>query len=84
MKKTVSLNIPLTDEMKKFITAQSGDGTFFSTPSEYIRSLIRADKERKEVSDLRRSIIDGYQDVIQNRVVKFSGDLKSDMNSIEE
>jgi antitoxin ParD1/3/4 len=84
MNKTASLNIPLTDEMKKFVTSQSGDGTFFSTPSEYIRALIRADKDRQEANQLRTSIIDGYQDVIQKKVVKFSGNLKSDMTSIDE
>ena len=74
-----SLNLALTDELKKFIQSQSGEGTLFSTPSEYVRDLIRHEKERKEAHELRASIIEGYQDAISGRTVKFSGDLKADL-----
>ncbi len=84
MKKTESLNIPLTDEMKKFVARQSGDGTYFSTPSEYVRALIRNEKDRQEIAQLRSSIIDGYQDAIHDRTIKFSGDLSADMKSMKE
>ena len=48
MNKSHSINIPLTDEMKQFIASQSGSGTLYSTPSEYVRDLIRHDRERQE------------------------------------
>jgi antitoxin ParD1/3/4 len=74
-----SLNLSLTDELKRFIQSQLGEGTLFSTPSEYVRDLIRHEKERKEASELRSSIIEGYQDAISGKTVKFSGDLKADL-----
>jgi antitoxin ParD1/3/4 len=81
MNKSHSLNIPLTDEMKQFIASQSGNGTLFSTPSEYVRDLIRHDRERQEASKLRASIVEGYQDVVHGRTRKFSGDLRKDLRA---
>ena len=81
MPKSHSLNIPLTDELKSFIASQSGDGTLYSTPSEYVRDLIRHDHDRQEAAALRHSIIEGYQDAIEGRVRKFSGDLKKDLRA---
>ncbi len=79
MSKSHSLNIPLTDELKKFVVDQSGEGTLYSTPSEYVRDLIRHEVERKKAADLRNSIIEGYQDVIEGNTMEFSGDLKKDL-----
>ncbi|MEM9857120.1 MAG: hypothetical protein AAF843_07180 [Bacteroidota bacterium] len=73
------LNIPLTNEMKKFLQSQSGEGTFYSTPGEYVTDLIRHDRDRLSASDLRMSIIEGYQDAINGKSIEFSGDLKADL-----
>lgn len=81
MPKTETINIALTDEMKKFVVSQSGDGTLYATPSEYVRDLIRHDSERLEAAQLRSSIIEGYQDVVHGRTHEFSGDLLADMNT---
>ncbi len=83
MSKTESLNISLTDEMKKFITSQSGNGTLYATPSEYVRDLIRHDYERIEAAQLRDKIIDGYHDAIFERTTEFSGNLKNDLASFK-
>jgi antitoxin ParD1/3/4 len=81
MAKTESLNIALTDEMKKFINSQSGKGTLYSTPSEYVRDLIRHERDRLEAASLRSAIIEGYQDFIHGRTREFSGDLLADMKA---
>lgn len=81
MAKTESLNIALTDEMKKFISRQSGKGTLYATPSEYVRDLIRHEHDRLEAASLRSAIIEGYQDVYHGRTREFSGDLLADLNS---
>ncbi|WP_289031900.1 hypothetical protein [uncultured Algoriphagus sp.] len=81
MAKTESLNIALTDEMKKFINSQSGKGTLYATPSEYVRDLIRHERDRLEAASLRSAIIEGYQDVIHGRTREFSGDLLADMKA---
>lgn len=79
-----SLNLSLTDELKKFMHSQSGEGTLFSTPSEYVRDLIRHEKERREASELRTSVIEGYHDAIHGRTVKFSGNLKNDLKKFKD
>lgn len=79
-----SLNLPLTDELKKFVNESSGSGTLYSTPSEFVRDLIRREKQSREAMDLRASIIEGYQDSIQNRTLDFSGDLKADLKRYKE
>ncbi|MCR9081318.1 MAG: hypothetical protein NXH89_02795 [Cyclobacteriaceae bacterium] len=81
MAKTESLNIALTDEMKKFINSQSGKGTLYATPSEYVRDLIRHERDRLEAASLRSAIIEGYQDVIHGRTREFSGDLLADLKA---
>lgn len=81
MSKTESLNIALTDEMKRFITSQSGNGTLYATPSEYVRDLIRHEQDRLEAANLRSRIIDGYQDAIHGRTREFSGDLMADLKA---
>ena len=81
MAKTESLNIALTDEMKKFVSSQSGSGTLYSTPSEYVRDLIRHERDRQEAAAIRNAIIQGYSDVIYSRAHKFSGDLIADLKA---
>lgn len=46
-----SLTISLPRAMKAFIKAKLSEGRF-STPSEYIRSLVRADQEQSEQREL--------------------------------
>lgn len=81
MSKTESLNIALTDEMKKFVLSQSGSGTLYATPSEYVRDLIRHERDRIEAAMFRNHIIEGYQDVVQGRTREFSGDLMADLKA---
>lgn len=74
-----SLNLSLTDELRKFIDANSGDGTLFATPSEFVRALIREKKTRAEIAGLREAVIEGYGDVLKGRTVPFDGDLRAAM-----
>ena len=71
------LNLSLTDELRAFVDQNSGDGTLFATPSEFVRDLLREKKSRQEASAARDSILEGYQDAIAGRTVTFKGDLKS-------
>jgi len=75
-----SLNLSLTDDLKEFISENSGDGSLFATPSEFVRDLLREKKQRIEASQLRDAILDGFQDVIAGNTQSFSGDLRADMN----
>ena len=71
-----SLNLSLTDELRAFVDQNSGDGTLYATPSEFVRDLLRRQKLREEAASARDAIIEGYQDAIAGRTVAFSGDLK--------
>ncbi len=72
-----SINLSLTDELRAFLDENSGDGTLFATPSEFVRALIRERKERQEAAELRKAILEGYGDVLHGRVLPLTGELRS-------
>ena len=49
------MNVSLPDELKSYVDEQVDDGGYGST-SEYVRDLIRRDKDRQQ---LRRVLLDG-------------------------
>lgn len=71
-----TLNLSLTDELRDFIDRNSGDGTLYATPSEFVRDVLREKKERLEAAQIRDAILEGYQDAIQGRIVPYRGDLR--------
>lgn len=71
-----SLNLSLTDELRAFVDQNSGDGTHYATPSEFIRDVLREKKQRLEAAKIRDAVLDGYQDAIQGRTVSYRGDLR--------
>lgn len=71
-----SINLSLTDELRAFLDSNSGDGTLFSTPSEFVRALIREKKERLDAAALRQAIIEGYDDIAHGRTHEFTGDIR--------
>ena len=50
-----TMNVSLPDELKAYVDDQVGTGGYGST-SEYVRYLIRRDKDRQQ---LRRALFDG-------------------------
>jgi len=72
-----SINLSLTDELRAFLDENSGDGTLFSTPSEFVRALIRERKERVEAAELRKAVLGGYDDVLHGRTLPLEGDFRS-------
>lgn len=72
-----SINLSLTDELRAFLDENSGDGTLFSTPSEFVRALIRERKERQDAAALREAVLEGYDDVLHGRTLPLKGDLRS-------
>ena len=72
-----TLNLSLTDELRAFIDENCGDGTMYSTPSEFIRDLLRQRKLTIEAEKVRQAIVEGYSDAIHGRTVSFDGNLRS-------
>ncbi|MEX2186544.1 MAG: hypothetical protein WD875_07110 [Pirellulales bacterium] len=71
-----TLNLSLTDELRAFVDANSGDGTLYATPSEFVRDLLRRRKMELESAELRDAIVAGYQDAIAGRAFEYDGDLR--------
>lgn len=53
-----TLNISLPDEMRAFVDEQASGGSF-STPSEYVRHLIREDRKRIAREKLEALLLEG-------------------------
>ena len=71
-----TLNLSLTDELRAFVDENSGDGTLYATPSEFVRALLRDRKERQQAAEIRDAILEGYQDALAGRTVEFRGSLR--------
>ena len=71
-----TLNLSLTNELRAFIDQNCGDDTFYSTPSEFVRDLLRQKKMQQEAAEVRDGILEGYQDAINGRTLVFRGDLQ--------
>ena len=78
-----SINLSLTDELRAFVDANSGDGTLYATPSEFMRDLLRQQKSRQEAAAARDAILDGYQDAIAGRTDVFKGDLRRLLKTVK-
>lgn len=72
-----TLNISLIDELRAHIDQNCGNGTFFSTPSEFARDLLRQKKLRQDAAEVRAGILEGYQDAADGRTTEFQGDLQN-------
>lgn len=53
-----SMNISLPDPLKKFVDGQIAEGRY-SSVSEYVRELIRADEKRKAEDRLEALLLEG-------------------------
>ncbi len=60
-----------------------GSDALYETPSEYIRSLIRRDMEG-EPSQVYSSIIEGFKDIKEGRIIKSSGSWKKDKELLKQ
>lgn len=70
-----TLKLSLTDELRDFIDRNCGDGTLYTTPSEFVRDLLRQKRLQMEAAAARDAILAGYQDAIEGRTTPFDGEL---------
>jgi len=59
-----SLNVSLTDELRSYVNTRAGDADVYSTPSEYIRDLIRQDMQNRSIVS---HVMNGLDDVKHGR-----------------
>ncbi len=78
-----TINLSLTDELKDFVQKNAGDGTVYSTPSDYVRDLIRHEMDRKQASEVRNKILKGYHDASAGKLNPYTGDLKTGLKAFK-
>ena len=79
-----TLNLSLTDELRAFVDENSGDGTLYATPSEFMRDVLREKKQRLEAAKMRDSILDGYQDLIAGRSIEYQGSVREVIKQVRK
>lgn len=72
-----TVNLSLTDELREFIDQNSGDGTLYATPGEFVREVLREKKDRREAAPIREASRDGYWDAIHGNSVRYRGNLRA-------
>lgn len=66
---TSSLHVSLPDEMRDFVDHRTDGKRDFSTPSEYVRALIREDMERQEeIKYVHKEMLKSAADIKAGRV----------------
>ena len=73
-----SLNVQLTDELRRYVDERASDTDVYATPSEYIRDLIRQDMRDRAVA---LNILEGLGDLKHSR---FSDKSILDFNEEED
>jgi antitoxin ParD1/3/4 len=72
-----SMNVSLPEELKEYVEAQTKSG--YSTPSEYVRELIREDQKRRAKERLDTLLLEGLNSGKPIPVdAKFWSDLKQE------
>jgi antitoxin ParD1/3/4 len=59
-----TLNVRLTDALRKYVDERASDPDVYATPSEYIRDLIRQDMQDRAVA---LNILEGLGDLRRGR-----------------
>src|SRR5262245_38489966 len=59
-----TLNVQLTDALRKYVDERASDKDVYATPSEYIRDLIRRDMQDYAVA---LNVLEGIEDVRHGR-----------------
>jgi len=74
-----TMNISLPDQLKDYVEAQVNSGRY-STVSEYVRELVRADQKRREREELELRILEGLNSgaAVEATSAKWE-ELKSDL-----
>ena len=67
-----TMNVSLPEQMKSWVEAQTKDGRF-SNSSDYVRDLIRRDREKQEALLEVQSLIDEGLESGEPRAFDFSG-----------
>jgi len=62
-----TLNIQLTDELRRHVDMRASDNDVYATPSEYIRDLVRRDMEDWAIVSM---VVQGLKEVSSGKFAK--------------
>jgi antitoxin ParD1/3/4 len=57
---TATMNISLPDSLKEYVKGRANEGRY-STPSDYVRSLIREDQKKRDKKHLEQMLLEGVR-----------------------
>lgn len=60
-----TLNVQLTDALRRYVDERASDDDIYATPSEYIRALIRRDMQDRAIA---MNILEGLEDLKHGRL----------------
>jgi antitoxin ParD1/3/4 len=60
-----SLNVQLTDALRRYVNERASDKDVYATPSEYIRDLIRQDMQDRAIA---LNVLEGLDDLKHGRL----------------
>ena len=66
-----SINLSLTSELRRYVDERASDDDLYSTPSEYIRDLIRQDMQNQAIAS---HVMEGINDIKAGRFSDLSID----------
>ncbi len=78
-----TLNLSLTNELRTFIDENSGDGTLYATPSEFLRDLLREKKQCMEAAKMRDAVLGGFKDLIAGQSVEYRGSVRELIKDVQ-
>lgn len=79
---TTSMNVSLPDGLKEYVKERVAEGTY-STPSDFVRDLIRADMQRRGRQKLEQMLLEGIASGEAEEVTpEYLATLRSEAESI--
>jgi antitoxin ParD1/3/4 len=76
-----SLNVSLPERLKAFVKEQVAEGRY-STPSDYVRELIRLDQKRQAQERLDRLLLEGLDTPAEEVSPEYLEDLRRDVREV--
>jgi antitoxin ParD1/3/4 len=76
-----SLNVSLPEGLKTFVKEQVATGRY-STPSEYVRELIRSDQKRQAKEQLDRLLLEGLDSPAEEVSPEYLEELRRDVREV--
>jgi antitoxin ParD1/3/4 len=58
---TATMNISLPESLKEYVKERVVDEERYSTPSDYVRSLIREDQKKRDKKHLEQMLLEGVR-----------------------